>query len=91
MGLLRIEDRVFIGCVVAEWTRSENTFLGPLLQFSEFRVQSRSYVIYDIFYYCHVSDHFCIYYIDRLSCFVLLLSPTERSLQNEAQHQYSNR
>ena len=47
MGLLRIEDRVFIGCVVAEWARSENTtFLGPLLQFSEFRVQSRSYVIY---------------------------------------------
>ena len=49
MGLLRIEDRVFIGCVVAEWARSENTtFLGPLLQFSEFRVQSRSYVIYGI-------------------------------------------
>ena len=47
MGLLRIEDRVFIGCVVAEWARSENkTFLGPLLQFSEFRVQSRSYVVY---------------------------------------------
>ena len=48
MGLLRIEDPVFIGCVVAEWARSENTtFLGPLLQFSEFRVQSRSFVIYD--------------------------------------------
>ena len=48
MELLRIEDRVFIGCVVAEWARSENTtFLGPLLQFSEFRVQSRSYVIYE--------------------------------------------
>ena len=32
MGLLRIEDRLFIGCVVAEWARSENTtFLGPLL------------------------------------------------------------
>ena len=51
MGLLRIEDRVFIGCVVAEWARSENTtFLGPLLQFSEFRVQSRSHVIYVL---CH--------------------------------------
>ena len=51
MGLLRIEDRVFIGCVVAEWARPENTtFLGPLLQFSEFRVQSRSYVIYDLNY-----------------------------------------
>ena len=49
IGLLRIEDPVFIGCVVAEWARSENTtFLSPLLQFSEFRVQSRSYVIYGI-------------------------------------------
>ena len=47
MGLLRIEDRVFIGCMVAEWAQSENTtFFCPLLQFSEFRVQSRSYVIY---------------------------------------------
>ena len=37
MGLPRIEDRVFIGCVVAECARSENTtFLGPLLQFSDF-------------------------------------------------------
>ena len=31
IGLLRIEDPVFIGCVVAEGARSENTtFLGPL-------------------------------------------------------------
>ena len=37
--------------MVTEWARSENTtFLGSLLQFSEFCVQSRSYVIYDYNY-----------------------------------------